>query len=86
MEEYGIQHGDVKERFGKLVERDDLLKNEVKELSSRIQEFPTEEEITMKSQLIQRGMESYHRGPDYLKHMTENDKRSFFQSIFGGKR
>ena len=85
MEDFGIQHGDVKERFAKLVEREDLLKNEIIELTSRISEFPTEEEISMKSQLVQRGMESYHRGPDYLKEMTARDKRSFFQSIFGGK-
>ena len=85
MEEFGIEHGDVKERFAKLVEREDLLKNEIIELTSRISEFPTEEEISMKSQLVQRTMETFHRGPDYLKEMTARDKRSFFRSIFGGK-
>jgi len=85
MEDFGIQHGDVKERFGKLVEREDLLKDEIKELSSRIAQFPTEKEISSRIQLIQRMMETFYKGPDHLKEMTEKDKRSFFQSIFGGK-
>ena len=38
-------NGDVKERFSKLVEREDLLKNEINDLSSRISEFPSEKQI-----------------------------------------
>jgi len=74
----------IKTRLQKHKEREALLKEEITDLSSRISEFPSEEEISMRSELIQRTMESYYRGPEHLKNMTMNDKKTFFQSIFGG--
>ncbi len=82
--DFGIDR-DIKSRLQKMKEREDLLKEEIVDLSSRISEFPSEKEISMKSELIKRTMESYYRGEEHLQKMTIGDKRSFFQSVFNGK-
>ena len=76
---------DLKIQYKKRKEQEGLLKEEIADLSARIGEFPSEKEISLKSQLIQRQMESYYKGADHLREMTMADKKSFFHSVFGGK-
>ena len=85
IKEVGIQDGDLKRDYKALAEREILLNEEIKDLSEKISEFPTEKEIKDKAGLIQRITENYFRGPDHLREMSMDDKRAFFQSVFNGK-
>jgi site-specific DNA recombinase len=76
---------DIKGRLQKHKDREMFLKEQLTDLSSRLQELPSEKDITMQTKLLHRIMESHDRSPDHLKEMSLDEKRKFFQDIFGGK-
>jgi hypothetical protein len=79
-----IEDEDLQDRWGKLKEREQLLKAEIDTIQSKLSSVPTEEEITRTAQIMQRVKESFFQSEAHLKEMSFEHKRALLQNLFGG--
>ena len=84
IEKYGIDP-DINEQMVKHRERQDLLKAENRDIKAKLAEIPTERDITMKAQLLQRMAESWAKSPDCLVEMSFYEKRKLVETVLAGK-
>lgn len=62
-----------------------MLRAENIMIKDRLAELPTEEQIRMKAQLMQRVMESYYRSIAHVDDLEFDDIHKILQAIFAGK-
>jgi hypothetical protein len=79
-----IEDEDLRERFQRHKEREYLLKSENETIQSKLSNFPTEQAIKLKAQLMLRAKESYFHTDWHLKEMNFDEKRALLQNIFSG--
>ena len=76
---------DISGRMKKHRERQEALKAENRSIKAKLAEIPTERDITMKAQLLQRMAESWAKNPDCLVEMSFEEKRKLVETVLAGK-
>jgi hypothetical protein len=79
-----IEDEDLRDRFQRHKERENLIKSENETIQYKLSSIPTEREITLKTQLLLRTKQSYYFTEKHLNEMTFENKRELLQNIFSG--
>lgn len=65
--------------------RENLLTQEIDQITQKTEDIPTEPQIKRKSKLLRRMIRSIYTSPDAINEMTFSDKRKLLESVFMGK-